>query len=66
MQLRTVGRISGWGLIVGAALYYVLVFAVEYFTLHAAIYGRHWAHAGWLRQHMAGGVIAHLVRPFQL
>lgn len=65
-RLRTTGRIGGWGLVVVVALYYVSEFAVEYFALDPEIYGRHWAHAGWLLLHIAGGIVALLVGPFQL
>lgn len=65
-RLRTAGRIGGWGLVVAVALYYVSEFAVEYFVFDAEIYGSHWGHAGWLLLHIAGGVVALLVGPFQL
>lgn len=65
-RLRSVGRFAGWGFVVVLVLYYVTEFAAEYLTLDAEVYGSHWSHAGWLLVHVAGGVIALLVGPFQV
>lgn len=58
-------RVIGWGLVLAAALYYVLRNALPHFSLDQAYYGEHWSHAAWLLLHITGGMLALLLGPFQ-
>lgn len=51
--------------ILAIALYYVSRNALKYFSLDQTIYQESWSHASWLVVHIAGGILALLLGPFQ-
>ena len=63
--IRTILRVVWWGLILGAALYYVYRDVLPYFSWDQGTFGRYGSHAGWILLHITGGLLALLLGPVQ-
>lgn len=64
-RLRTAAWAIWWAAILSLALYFIVDNALRYFSWDPAIYKRYWDRAGWLLLHVASGIVALLVGPFQ-
>ncbi len=54
-----------WAVIAFLALRFVLRFVLPYSAFREEVFGRFWAHRGWLIPHVAAGTTALLLGPFQ-
>lgn len=56
---------AGWAIVLSASVYFIVNSAFHYFAYNSKAYGEYWPYAPFLALHIAGGMIALVLGPFQ-
>jgi uncharacterized membrane protein len=56
---------AGWAIVLSASVYFIVNSAFHYFAYNSKTYGEFWPYAPFLALHIAGGMVALVLGPFQ-